>query len=286
MAGAAVATLALGLPFLIPATAYKGPIEADRQPRHRAAPSRSADRCISRCFRMTGIEADDVALANMPLGRTPAMMTARDVRVGVLFAPLLAGRIEVSTVVVDRPVIALEVDAAGRANWTFARSRKSPGTGQPAQPQIKAHFSGLTIVHGRITYFNARTGSTRTFDDVDATVASHRVRSAGRCERRLHPRRATRSRPGEASQRPNCCCRTKPTALDLSVTSDLLRADSRARQPGRSRQRRAADRRAVRRAGGHLAGRASARQRRAERAFAPQRFSWRQQRRRNSPLSA
>ena len=152
------------------------------------------------------------------------MMTARDVRVGVLFAPLLAGRIAVSTVVVDRPVIALEVDAAGRANWTFARSRKSPGTGQPARPQIRAHFSGLTIVQGRITYFNARTGSTRTFDDVDATVAFAEFDQPAVVSgafTRAGQRVAVRAKVAT----PELLLQDKATALDLSVTSDLLRAD-------------------------------------------------------------
>src|SRR5438105_8324999 len=150
-AGAAVVALGLALPFFIPAGAYKGQIEA--------AVSRATGRPFTirgplhfALFPTPGVQADTIALANMPHGHAPAIVTADDVRVGVALAPLLGGRIEVSTIVLDRPVIALEVDAQGHGNWTVARTQGATKTAAPPQWKFKAHFSGLKLVQGKITY--------------------------------------------------------------------------------------------------------------------------------------
>jgi AsmA protein len=222
MAGGAVVALALGLPILIPATAYKGPLE------------RIVSQATGRSFTIRGplhftllpeigIRADDIALANMPRGQAQNMVTAGDVRVGVQVAPLFGGRVEVSTIVLDRPVIALEVDPEGHANWTFARPRQTAGTRQPARPQIRAHFSGLKIVHGKVTYFNARTGSKREFDDVDAAVSLAEFDQPATLEGAF-THAGQRVHVGAKVGTPEQLLQDKSTMLDLSVTSDLLRA--------------------------------------------------------------
>src|SRR6185437_5436158 len=131
-AGAALVALGLALPFLIPADAYKSQIEA--------AVSRATGRAFTirgplhfTLLPMPGVQADDIALANMAHGRAPAMVTAGDVRVGVALSPLLGGRIEVSTIVLDRPIIALEVDEQGHGNWTVPRAQGAAKTAAPPQ---------------------------------------------------------------------------------------------------------------------------------------------------------
>jgi AsmA protein len=222
LAGTAAAALVLSLPYLIPATAYKAPIEE--------IVSRATGRSftIRGPLRFTlipaiGITAGDVALANMPHGRAPAMLTADDVRVTVAVAPLLGGRVEVSTIVLDRPVIALEVDAQGRANWTLAKARGTAGTGEKARLRITAHFSGLKVVDGKVTYFNARTGSARAFDDVDATITLAELDQPALVDgafTHAGQRVGVRAKVGT----PQLLLQDRATALDLSVTSNLLSA--------------------------------------------------------------
>jgi AsmA protein len=221
-AGAALAALAIALPWLIPADAYKSQIEE--------VVSRATGRSFTirgplhfTLFPMAGMRAENVALANVRGGRAPAMVTADDVRVSVQLAPLFSGRILVSTIVLDHPVIALEVDAAGRGNWTISRPGGANPGGKPAPSAFHAQFAGLQIVGGKVSYRNARTGSARAFDGVDAKLAftelaqpavldggfdhaGHRVT--------VHATLAT----------PEALLQDRPTALDLSVASDLLRA--------------------------------------------------------------
>jgi AsmA protein len=221
LAGATAAALVAALPFLIPATAYKGPIEGIvSQATGRSFTIRGPLHFT--LFPEIGIRADDIALANMPHARAPAMLTAGDMRIGVPLAPLLGGHITVSTIVLDRPVIALEVDPHGRANWTFARSHQGPGAGRPTPPRIKAHFSGLKIVQGKVTYFNARTGGRREFDEVDATIALGELDQPAHVEGAfMHAgqRVSVRAKVGT----PQLLLQDKATALDLLVSSDFLR---------------------------------------------------------------
>jgi AsmA protein len=222
-AGAAVVALGLALPFLIPADAYKGQIEA--------AVSRTTGRPFTirgplhfTLVPMPGVEADDVALANMPHGRAPAMVTADDVRVGVALSPLLGGRIEVSTIILDRPVIALEVDEQGHANWTLPRAQGGAAkNAPPPRLQFKAHFSGLKLVHGKITCDNAHTKSHREFDDVDATVSFTELNQPATLDATFDHaghRVSVQAKLGT----PTLLLRDQPTSLDISAASDLLRA--------------------------------------------------------------
>ncbi len=164
---AALGGVVAALPFVVPAGIYKERIER--------AVSDAAGRkfTIAGPLRFTlfptlGLTAERAALANLP-GRAGAFATAEAVHVGLRLVPLLRGRIEVSEIVLERPMIALEVDRDGRANWIFVRRRPSrPGGGTPAS--VTPHFSGLRIAHGFVRYGNARRGDARSVDDLDATV--------------------------------------------------------------------------------------------------------------------
>jgi AsmA protein len=225
-AGAALVALGLALPFLIPADAYKSQIEA--------AVSRATGRAFAirgplhfTLFPTPGMQAEDVVLANMPHGRAPAMVTASDVRAGVALAPLLGGRIEVSTIVLDRPVIALEVDAQGHANWTLARTPGDAKTAAPPQWKFKAHLSGLKLVHGKVTYANARTGSHREFENVDANVSLTEFDQPTALDAAFDHaghRVAVQAKLGT----PALLLKDQPTNLDLSIKSDLLQAQFKA----------------------------------------------------------
>ncbi|MCK6454615.1 MAG: AsmA family protein, partial [Alphaproteobacteria bacterium] len=57
-----------------------------------------------------GIEASDVALANVPGGQAKEMATLRSLVVSVKVMPLLSRSVEVDSFVLNEPVINLEVD--------------------------------------------------------------------------------------------------------------------------------------------------------------------------------
>ncbi len=131
--------------------------------------------------------AGKVSLANAK-GRQPANMVALDklkVRVAVL--PLLSGKVQIDSFVLDKPVISLSVDKAGVPNWQFAKMETgaAPAAKQAAPtPTAKSEagggapsmLKGLTlgdvrIVDGKVSYADARTGKDYVIDNVNMKVA-------------------------------------------------------------------------------------------------------------------
>lgn len=219
IAAGGLAVLAAALP--IPAGLYKGEIE------------RSVTRTTGRKFTISGplsftlfpipgIRADNVTLANMAGGYAPAMATAEDIRVAMRLMPLLTGRIEVSEIVLDKPRIALEVDAHGRANWTFDREHGATDGGT-APLSSKTNFSGLRIDHGTITYTNARTGSAHVLDDLDAAITTtdpERPATIGGSFALSGRRVAFHAKVAT----PRALLQDRQATLDLSLDSGILRA--------------------------------------------------------------
>jgi uncharacterized protein involved in outer membrane biogenesis len=69
---------------------------------------------------MPALTAEKITLSNLSGGIARDMVTLDKLSVRVGLWPLLFGRVEVRSVVLVRPVIALEVLPDGRQNWDFA----------------------------------------------------------------------------------------------------------------------------------------------------------------------
>lgn len=222
IAAGALPALVFALPFAVPAGIYKQRIEQ--------SVARATGRQFTiggplriTLFPMFGIRADKVALANVRGGRSPDLASAEDIRVGLRFLPLLAGRVEVSRIVVDRPEIDLEVDSQGRANWLLTRPRTTVERDREARPSVDPRFKGLTLEHGRIIYYDAAGGSERAFENLEATVATtdlaKPIEISGSFA--LSARRVAFD--GEVSLR-RSLFQDRIAALRVSLTSDLLQA--------------------------------------------------------------
>jgi AsmA protein len=221
--GAAFVALVLAAPFLLPVGIYKAPIE------------RSVSRATGRTFTiagplhvtlfpMLGIRADKIALANTPGGRALALATADDVRLDVKLWPLFSGRIEVTQIILDRPVISLEVDAQRHANWTIERAPRSGRDNSGPHMIGAAHFSGVEIVHGRVTYSNLHTGDTHAFDDVNAKLAFTEPDQPASIDGTLSFSRQRISFHANAATA-RSLLQDKIAAVDISFSCDLLRGD-------------------------------------------------------------
>jgi AsmA protein len=167
---AALVALAAAAPLLVSANVYKDQIES------------GITRATGRKFAIAGplhfalfpaptIRADRVALAGIPRGNARFLATADDVQLGVRLWPLLFGRLELTRIVLDKPTIALEVSADGRANWIFEHAAKAKAGKSGIRFSVAAHFSDVGIVRGSVTYANARTGTKYRFEDVDAAIS-------------------------------------------------------------------------------------------------------------------
>lgn len=123
------------------------------------------------------VQVSNVALSNPPgfTAKEFARLGALDVKLKLF--PLLSGKVEVDSFVLVDPVIALEVDRQGRANWVF-------GEAQPAAKTKDAAPSGqgggmapaglslgeVRISNGKLTYADARSAAREEVERIDLAV--------------------------------------------------------------------------------------------------------------------
>jgi uncharacterized protein involved in outer membrane biogenesis len=112
--------------------------------------------------------AHDVALANASWSASTPMVRAKRVEVQVALLPLLQKRFDVVEVALVEPVIALETDAKGRANWDFSAPNVAPAPASapvapPAAPAAAATViavGNIAIRNGTLTYRDGATAKT------------------------------------------------------------------------------------------------------------------------------
>src|ERR1019366_4243169 len=90
--------------------------------------------------------ADDVALANIAGGTRKEMVRLDEMMIDVSPAALLIGRIVLTNLVLLRPDILLETDAAGVGNWPFGQPAPAR-PGPPAPPARAAPRLMLETLH-------------------------------------------------------------------------------------------------------------------------------------------
>jgi len=108
------------------------------------------------------VEARDVALSNAPGSAEPNMATLKALRAGLKLFPLLSGEVAIDRFVLVEPVIRLEVDKQGRANWEFAPKDARPagtaqGGGAGGGPQ-QLRLGEVRLENGTVSYADARSG--------------------------------------------------------------------------------------------------------------------------------
>ena len=176
-----------------------------------------------------GLHASNDVLSNVPGGRSPAFITAEDIHIGVELAPLLNRQVVVRQLVLQRPRIALEVDANGHPNWTLAPRVRAvvAATGAPPSPPIidaaRTTLRQVTITGGEITYFDARHGNGWSVGDVELTTAL----TALNAPMRVLGSVKYNDKPIQLDMNvgnPGAVIHAQATPLTVNVRSDLLTA--------------------------------------------------------------
>jgi AsmA protein len=160
-------------PFLIPVSVYKDQIEAQA----KAATGRDlkiAGPMSLALFPSVAIEAKDVSFANAPGASAPEMARLKALQVSVKLMPLLRGSLEIDRFVLDEPVIVLEIDRQGRANWVLdgtarPQARPAAASGPSAAPG-DIRLGELRLKNGRLTYLDARSGTKEELSQINATI--------------------------------------------------------------------------------------------------------------------
>jgi AsmA protein len=175
-----VITAAFAIPIAIPVEAYEGRLVA------------LIKQATGRDFRIAGpvklsllpeltVEANDVSFGNAPDASTPTMVQLKQLRIQLQLWPLLHGAIVVNRLVLLRPMITLEVDKAGHANWMSGRAAVASAAsarGAPEPPEAGAGWSISNLVlrkvrltDGRVSYLDQRSGKAEQLDSANITLS-------------------------------------------------------------------------------------------------------------------
>jgi len=104
---------------------------------------------------------DEVSLGNASWGKTPQMITAKQIEAQIALLPLLRKQFEIVRFRLVEPSIALETDPRGNGNWEFPSlsAAARPGTPAPSGGTLGAFAIGdIAISDGALTYRDGRTG--------------------------------------------------------------------------------------------------------------------------------
>ncbi|MEE8439712.1 MAG: AsmA family protein [Micropepsaceae bacterium] len=218
----------IALPFLIPMESYRGPI-AD-------AASNATGRVvqIDGDLRLTiypelGVSVGDVSVSNAEGAREPLMVSIGNLVVGVRVMPLLSGNIEVARLVLDEPVIHLEVARDGTPNWDFSGGAEpapeAEAGGQSAMADRINDFgiAELRISDGHITYYDAGADSGAALEDVDIALSMPSTDSPMNMEGALTYNNE-RFEIDVDIARPRALLEDETTAAQIALESNLVNA--------------------------------------------------------------
>lgn len=177
-----VVLAAVIVPLVVPVETYKDEILSQV----RAATGREAridgELSLSILPRVE-IVAGKMSFANAPGGKASNMVELDRLTVRIALFPLIGGNVEIDAFVLEKPVINLEIDKAGRPNWQLKTAKAPAKAARPAEPAAPKTdgesgfgLSGLKlgdvrVVDGRISYFDARTGARQQADGINLTVS-------------------------------------------------------------------------------------------------------------------
>ena len=158
-----------------------------------------------------GMRIEDLVVHNPSGWQTPALATVRRLSVKLAFRPLLSRRLQVDSIEVEGPTLALERDSAGTSNVADLRDTSPPrddGSSAPASATrwILARFlhamhrdganpadsipdflvARVHVSHGRFLFVDRQVSPGRTvgisLDDLDGTISDVGPRSTPRFE--------------------------------------------------------------------------------------------------------
>ncbi len=177
--GAVAALLALAaVPFLLPLDTYRAPIE------RAATAALGRDVHIRGSIHLSiypqiGISLAKVSIAGAASGRNPEMVEVDSVVVGAKLMPLFSRRLEVTEVVLKKPVIHLEVAKDGKANWQLS-SRNPAQPNETSRAVTQIGVARLRVEDGEVSYYDAASDKTQTISNVSITLGMPMVRTQAR----------------------------------------------------------------------------------------------------------
>jgi len=166
---------ALILPGFIDWNEYKGDITAEAHKATGRTLTINGDISLT-VLPSPALKVADIHLANAPGGTAKNMVSLQALEVDVALWPLLSGELQVQSVHLIEPVIALEIDKAGKPNWDFSAAASNAGaasTSDSAAGQTPAfRLDSLVIENGTLTFNDASSGLSERIDALTAEVSA------------------------------------------------------------------------------------------------------------------
>jgi AsmA protein len=131
-------------------------------------------------FPALALEANQVTLSNAPGAAERNMLSLAKLQVALKLFPLISGEVAVDQFILVDPVINLEVDRNGRANWQFgappAPAAGRPAAGTPAasgggSPLQQLRLGDVRLVNGKVTYRDAKANSVQTVEKINVKLS-------------------------------------------------------------------------------------------------------------------
>lgn len=159
--GAATATR-----WLIPAGAMRSAVADEIRAATGLTPVLRGDLSVS-LFPFGAVTYQDATFGDSPTGEPALSVERLTARLRLL--PLLAGRIEVADVALERPRIAVHIDSDGRSNWAGMIAALT-STLRADRPNLRT-FSDIVVNGGTLHLHDAQNMLDETIADLDATVS-------------------------------------------------------------------------------------------------------------------
>ena len=119
-----------------------------------------------RLFPSASIALSDVRLRN----RGTDLVTAETLRVGVKLLPLLNREVNITELVLEKPVIRIEKGADGKFNYETPPRPAKPAAKEGEVPSAPLTVSSGSVSGGKVVYIDRKAGSETSLDAIDLSV--------------------------------------------------------------------------------------------------------------------
>ena len=123
-------------------------------------------------YPVLGVKTGPISVANADWSTEGPLLQAASLEIAVDLTALMAGDVRITGLQVTDPVIVLERNEAGLANWDFRAVAGGGGTAGPDTPGQGTPFTldSAVITGGTLRYIDHAAGSTLQLDRIEATA--------------------------------------------------------------------------------------------------------------------
>ena len=173
--------IVVAIPFFLPLDTIKKQVAEQAREATGRELAINGDFNVS-IFPHVGLKASDVTFSNAEGASDPQMATLKSLLIELEVVPLLSGQVKVDSFVLVEPVIHLEVDKDGKANWDFGAadvtetqsggSGDSSGAGGSGAMDLEDVTLGdVRLENGLVTYKDAVSGQSLELSNINMTVS-------------------------------------------------------------------------------------------------------------------